>query len=160
MTTSSGTLMLITTFVIGLLLQILPLPELLEWWRPSWLLITVIYWVMALPSRIGIIWAWVMGLILDVSLGTHLGVHGSTFAITAYIVLSLSNRLRLFTLWQQALFVSLLVGFDLVISLWIENFIQYRYRPATYWLPMISSALIWPISFISLRHIRRSFRIQ
>lgn len=160
MVSSSGTLMLITTFIIGLFLEILPLPDIVEWWRPSWMLMTIIYWTMALPSRVGIIWAWIFGLIIDVSLGTHLGVHGCTYAITAYLVLSLSNRLRLFTLWQQSLFVALLVGFDLVVSLWIENFIEYRYRPATYWLPMISSALIWPISFISLRYIRRSFRIQ
>ena len=160
MVSSSGTLMLITTFIIGMFLEILPLPEMLEWWRPSFLLMTVIYWTMALPTRIGIIWAWIAGLIMDVSLGTYLGVHGSTFAISAYIVLSLTNRLRLFTLWQQSLFVALLVGFDLVVSLWIENFIEYRYRPGSYWLPMISSALIWPVSFISLRHIRRTFRIQ
>lgn len=160
MVTSSGTFTLITTVIIGLFLEIIPLPDMLEWWRPSWLLLTVIYWTMALPTRVGIIWAWLMGLILDVSMGTHLGIHGSTFAITAYLVLNLNNRLRQFTLWQQSLFVVLLVGFDLVVSLWLENFIDYRYRPATYWLPMISSALIWPISFISLRHIRRNFRVQ
>ena len=160
MASSSGTLVLVITFIIGLFLEIFPLPEMLEWWRPSWLLMTVIYWIMALPTRVGIVWAWLMGLVLDVSLGTPLGIHGSTFAIAAYLVLTLSNRLRQFTLWQQSLFVALLVGFDLVVSLWIENFIDYRYRPATYWLPMISSALIWPISFISLRHIRRSFRVQ
>jgi rod shape-determining protein MreD len=157
---SSGTLALLMTIAIGLVLQIYPLPESLQWWRPSWLLLTMIYWVMALPNRVGIVSAWLVGLVLDVSMSTHLGVHGATFAICAYIVFSLSNRLRLFTLWQQSLFVGLLVGFDLVVSLWIENFIEYRIRPADYWYPMISSTLVWPISFILLRHARRTFHIR
>lgn len=156
----SGNIALIMTIVMGLVLQIYPLPDSIVWWRPSWLLLTMIYWVMALPNRVGILSAWFVGLILDVSMGTHLGIHGSTFAISAYIVFSLTNRLRLFTLWQQSLMVGLLVGFDLVVSLWIENFIEYRERPHSYWLPMITSTLVWPISFILLRHIRRSFHIR
>ena len=157
---SSGTIALILTIIFGLALQIYPLPESVEWWRPSWLLLTIIYWVMALPSRVGILSAWLVGLVLDVSLGTHLGIHGATFAISAHIVYSLNNRLRLFTLWQQSLFVGLLVGFDLVISIWVENFIEYRIRPLDYWYPIITSTLFWPLSFILLRHIRRSFHIR
>ena len=159
-TASSGTFALVMTFVFGLVLEIYPVPEMLQWWRPSWLLLTMIYWVMALPNRIGIVTAWLVGLILDVSLGNPLGIHGATFAICAYIVFSLNKRLRLFTLWQQSLFVGLLVGFDLVISLWVENFIEFRQRGPEYWFPIISSTLIWPLSFILLRHIRRSFHIR
>ena len=157
---SSGTIALLITVLVGLSLQIFPLPDSLEWWRPSLLLMTMIYWVMALPNRVGIVTCWVIGLVLDVSLGNHLGIHGATFAICAYIVLSLNKRLRLFTLLQQSVFIALLVGFDLVISLWIENFIDYRVRSAAYWLPILSSALVWPISFILLRHIRRSYHIR
>jgi len=161
MTTSfSSYVALFLTFVFGLVLQIYPLPDMLEWWRPSWLLMTLIYWVMVIPNRIGIVTSWIVGLILDVSLGSHLGIHGSTFAITAYIVHSLNKRLILFTVWQQSLFIGLLVGFDLVISLWLENFIQFRPRPDSYWLAMITSTLVWPFSFILLRHIRRSFHIR
>ncbi len=157
---SSGRFALLLTIIFALVLEIYPLPESLQWWRPSWLLMTMIYWVMALPNRVGIVSAWLMGLTLDVSLGNPLGIHGATFAICAYIVFSLNKRLRLFTLWQQSLFVALLVGFDLVLSLWIENFIDFRQRAAAYWFPIISSMLVWPLSFILLRHVRRSFQIR
>jgi len=159
-TNSSGTITLFITILFGLTLQILPMPDSMEWWRPSWLLITMIYWVMALPNRIGIITCWIVGLVFDVSQGNHLGIHGATFAICAYIVFTLNKRLRLFTLWQQSVFIALLVGFDLVVSLWVENFIDYRVRSAAYWLPILSSAIVWPISFILLRHIRRSYHIR
>ena len=159
-TNSSGTITLFITILFGLTLQILPMPDSMEWWRPSWLLITMIYWVMALPNRIGIITCWIVGLVFDVGQGNHLGIHGATFAICAYIVFTLNKRLRLFTLWQQSVFIALLVGFDLVVSLWVENFIDYRVRSAAYWLPILSSAIVWPISFILLRHIRRSYHIR
>ena len=159
-TNSSGTITLIITILFGLALQILPMPDSMEWWRPSWLLITMIYWVMALPNRIGIITCWIVGLVFDVSQRNHLGIHGATFAPCAYIVFTLNKRLRFFTLWQQSVFIALLVGFDLVVSLWVENFIDYRVRSAAYWLPILSSAIVWPISFILLRHIRRSYHIR
>jgi len=156
----NGMLTIIITFIIAIALLLFPLPDYLIWWRPNLVLMVLIYWVMALPHKIGILSAWILGIITDVTLGSVLGVHGISMAIVAYLIFVLSNRLRLFPLWQQALTISLMVGLDLVLSLWIQNFISTQPRYGEYWLPIISSIFIWPLVLFALRYVRRTFHIR
>jgi len=151
---------IIITFIVAIALMLFPLPDYLLWWRPNLVLMVLIYWTMALPHKIGILSAWFLGIIIDVTMGSVLGVHGISMAIVAYIILMLSNRLRLFPLWQQALTISLMIGLDLVLSLWIQNFISTQSRYGEYWLPIISSVFIWPIVLFLLRYIRRTYHVR
>ena len=120
----------------------------------------LIYWTMALPHRIGILTAWFLGIMTDVALGSVLGVHGLSMAVIAYLILVLNRRLRLFPLWKQSFIVGLMVGLDLVISLWLQNFISTQPRHAMYWMPILSSTFFWPWLFILLRDVRRSFHVR
>ncbi|PCJ47833.1 MAG: rod shape-determining protein MreD [Gammaproteobacteria bacterium] len=159
-TTTNASYVIIISFVIATVMMLFPLPDFLIWWRPNWLLMVFIYWIIALPHRIGIVTGWMLGIISDVTLGSVLGVHGLTFALIAYLILIMTNRLRLFPLWKQSAIIALMVAFDLVLSLWIQNFIETQPRPATYWLPIISSAFLWPWIFLILRDIRRNFNVR
>jgi len=79
MTNNSGK----TFFVIGisllmsLVLTILPLPAWASWWRPQWVFLVLIFWMLTLPYRVGLGVAWIMGLIVDLLLGTTLGLHAN-----------------------------------------------------------------------------------
>jgi len=142
-----GISVVIVTFIIAMIMMLLPLPDFLVWWRPNWLLMVLIYWTMALPHRVGILTGWSVGLMTDVALGSVLGVHGLTMAVIAYLIILLTNRLRLFPLWKQSAIIALMVGLDLVMNLWIQNFISMRAHESMYWLPIISSAFFWPWYF-------------
>ncbi len=157
---TNGMFTIIVTFIVAIALMLFPLPEYLLWWRPNLVLMILIYWTMALPHKIGILTGWFLGIITDVTLGFVLGVHGLAMAAIAYIVMVLSHRLRLFPLWQQALTVSLMIGLDLVLSLWIQNFISTQQRFNEYWLPIISSIFIWPLVLFLMRSVRRNFHVR
>ena len=155
-----GMYVIIISFIIAIILLLFPLPDFLVWWRPSWVLMVLIYWTLALPHKIGIFAAWILGIITDVALNSVLGIHGLSMAIVAYLILLLNKRLRLFPLWKQSVIVGLMVGLDLVLSMWIQNFISHQPRDIMYWLPILSSIFFWPWLFILLRDIRRNFQIR
>lgn len=158
--TSNGTTTIVISFVIAIIMMLFPLPDFLIWWRPNWILMVLIYWTMALPHRIGILTGCLLGIITDVVLGSVLGVHGLSMAIIAYLIFILTNRLRLFPLWKQSVIVGLMVGLDLVLSLWIQNFISTQPRQPMYWLPILSSTFFWPWIFLLLRDLRRNFNVR
>ncbi len=160
LSTTRGMFVVTISFIIAIGLLLFPLPDFLLWWRPNWVLMVLIYWTMALPHRVGIITGWVLGIITDVALGSVLGVHGLSMAFIAYVILMICKRLRLFPFWKQALIVGLMIGLDLVLSLWLQNFISTQPRHSSYWLPIISSIIIWPWLFIVLRDIRRYFLVR
>ena len=116
---SAGGGVVVVSFIIALLLTILPLPDWAAPYRPDWVLLVLIYWCMALPERIGVGTGWVMGLLLDVINGVLLGLHALAFSVVAYLAMLLHRRIRVFPLWQQALTVLILVGFSQLLVLWV-----------------------------------------
>nr|MBP8221035.1 rod shape-determining protein MreD [Aeromonadaceae bacterium] len=88
------------TILLALLLSILPMPALLDTYRPDWVALVVLYWVIALPHRVNIGTAWVAGLLLDILLGSTLGVRALSMAIMAYVAAMQFQKIRNFSVWQ------------------------------------------------------------
>ncbi|MBI2381588.1 MAG: rod shape-determining protein MreD [Gammaproteobacteria bacterium] len=155
-----GGLVVFLSVVLAMMLDILPLPMALEDLRPEWLSLTLIYWVMVMPHRIGVGKAWLAGLFMDALTGTLLGLHALVMAALAYIVTLLHNRLKLFPRWQQAVSVLMLTGLSLLLLLWLRNIVQVTPRPWTYWLPALTSACVWPAIYHALRVVQGYYRVQ
>lgn len=160
----NGTHWVIISFLFALVLTVLPLPTLLNQARPAFVLLTLIYWVLALPHRYGIFAAFTVGLALDVitgsGVGNMLGLHALLLSLVAYICIKQYSRVRMFTRPMQAAFVLLLVGLVLLLKLWIENSVRPVSIRASYWLPALTSGLLWFLWFPLLRGIRRRLQIS
>lgn len=154
-----GGLVIFLSIVVAMMLDIVPLPEAVAELRPEWLSLTLIYWVMALPHRVGVGKAWLAGLFMDALTGTLLGLHALVMAVLAYLTALLHNRLRMFPRWQQALTVLMLTGLTLLLFLWLRNIVQMTPRPWTYWLPALTSACLWPALYHGLRMLSAYYRV-
>lgn len=147
------------SFLVAILLSIFPIPTWTLWFRPEWVLLVLVYWIVALPNRIGIGSAWVLGLFLDVLNGTTLGEHAVGFVIVAYLAAKSYRQMRLFPWWQQMLTISVfMLIYQLVIFL-IQGIIGQVPKTVLYWLPTITSMLLWPWIFVVLRNIRRRYQM-
>lgn len=155
-----GGVTILLTFLVALLLQIVALPEWAQSIRPDWVTLVLIYWCIALPERVGVTIGWLAGLMLDVAHGTLLGQNALTLAIVAFLAIRLHQRLRLFPLWQQAVSALLLVALHLMLVLWIKGAIGQSSETWAYWLPAVTSMLVWPPTFIILRGLRRGYRVR
>jgi rod shape-determining protein MreD len=159
----AGLLVIAVSFVVAMVLAIVPLPDSvpieLGYLRPQWVVLVLIYWVIALPGRVGILVAWSIGLIVDVLLGSLLGQHGVAFILVAYIASSLYQRLRMFSLWQQSMIVFAIVGLSQLINFWIESIVGIGDWNLWYLLSSVVSALLWPSVFLLLRYLRRQFNL-
>jgi rod shape-determining protein MreD len=130
-------------------------------YRPEWVPMVLIYWVMALPYRIGIGSAWFVGLILDILEGSILGLNAMALVIIAYVTLSLHLRMRMFSSLQQAGLVLVLVGLNLMLSHWLQIITaQTITSNMMFLMAAITSAVIWPSLFQLLRQTRRSFNVH
>lgn len=151
---------ILLTFFIAYLLAIVPFPDWAMYFRPEWVALVLIYWVMALPYRIGIGCAFVVGIMLDVLEGTVLGLNALALVILAYITLSLHQRLRMFSSLQQSGLIFALVGLNLIICHWLQLAAGQTISSSMLFLmAAVTSAVIWPVMFQLLRQLRRSFRV-
>ena len=148
------------SLLVALVLMILPLPDGVQLYRPNWVALALIYWSMALPKRVGLWFAFFTGIILDTSQGTLLGQHAMALTIVAFLTLRFHQRVRLFPIWQQALTVLVLLVLHQLLALWVSRFIGRPPPPWYYWTPSLTSMMLWPLVYVTLRSLRRGFRVS
>jgi rod shape-determining protein MreD len=132
----------------------------LEPFRPDWLAMVLIYWALALPHRTNVGTAWVAGLLLDVLLGSTLGVRAMAMAITTYLAAFQFQKIRNFSLWQQALIIGLLSLVGKITMFWAEHLFSRASLNFAYFWSTLTTMLIWPWIFLVLRKVRRRFNIK
>ena len=133
------------TFSGAFLFSILALPNAVAYMRPEWVAMIVVYWVIKSPAKVGVVVAWLSGLVLDILEGNLLGVNALSLAVVAYLVLTMHQRIKLFPLIQQSFTVFLVVGIHLMIGHFIRNVVDDPVSGMTYLIPALSSAIIWPV---------------
>lgn len=151
---AQGRIILILTIIAAMVLALLPMPDPLQSFRPEWVVMTILYWAMALPERVGIGYAWVVGLLMDVIMGGTLGIIAFSYALVTYIVLNFHLQLRQYPRWQQALIIM-----SLVLLVYI---IKVIFSPAGWnvWISAVVSTLVWPMIYATLRKIRLVFGVR
>ena len=158
---SHATWVILLSFIAAAFLAMLPMPDWMDPWRPEWVPLALIYWVMALPHRVGLFSAWILGFFMDVLEGTLLGLNALALALVAYMAMSLYQRLRMFTMLQQCLTVFILVGIHQLLSFWVLTATDRTTAPNLMFMASaLASAVVWPFVFVTLRHLRRSFRVH
>ena len=153
-------IIIIFTLLIALMASIMPMPLSADAFRPDWVLIVLMYWSMALPGRVNIITAWVMGFLLDVLLGSVLGVHAAAMAISIYIIVRNYQKIRNFSIWQQALITGVIAALYHLIVFWLQRFLIDVVFLTSYLYPVITTIILWPWVFYLLRKVRRNFSIK
>jgi rod shape-determining protein MreD len=148
------------SFLIALMLSVMPLPDNLQWWRPEWVLLILLYWIVAFPDRIGIGTAWVVGLLLDVLEGNLLGMNAFSLTVVAYVAQLSYQRIQMFAWPQQVLTVFFLVALNQLIGHWIKGVLGVSVQTLMFLLPAIVSALLWPWVFVILRGIKRRYHVH
>ena len=154
---SKGALIIVMSLMMAMLMNVMPLPDVLTLFRPDWVALVLIYWVMALPNRVGVFSGWIVGLFVDVLDGTLFGINALSFAIIAYLIQMIYHRLRLFPRWKQAVNVAVVIGIHKMVVMGLSSLIYPISINFTYWFSLIGSLVFWPWVFILLRDIRRKF---
>lgn len=151
---------IVLTIIGAMCLKIVPWPGFLTSTNPDWVLLVLIYWAIAVPERVGIFNAWTVGLLVDVLTGRAFGQYALAYTLVIYCCLVLHKRLRQFPLPQQGLFVFLCLMFSQILVFWLKN-IQYPAQlHTTFWLPVFTGTLCWPLVYIALRRVRLSRRVK
>ena len=140
-------------------LTIVQLPVWMFYFRPDWIALIVVYWVLALPNRLGVMFGFMHGLLLDLLLIKLLGLNALGLSILAFTVSRTYMQMRMFPIWQQALLVGFLIAVMKLIVAWIATWISDFQITHFYFYSILADIIVWPFLYIILRDIRRSLSL-
>ena len=152
-TNKSSALAYWLTVITAMALRIAPWPFAIAVSAPDWVLLTLIYWVLATPEEASVGKAWFVGLLVDVLTGQLLGQYALTYAFSIFLCGKQHKRTRTFTIIQQSLAVVAIILLAQILVFWIEH-INHQLMPLYFWLPVLTSGLMWPMVYIVLSKIR------
>jgi len=160
LTRPHGGIVILTTFVLAMILTIVPLPDSVVRLRPDWVGLTLIFWCLTLPYRVSVGSGFVAGLLLDVLTGTLLGQHALALSLVAYVCVRLHARIRAYPVWQQMLTVLVLLMLHQLVVLWVDRTIGRPGQGFGYWLPSLIGMFLWPLVYRWLHSVQRAFSVQ
>lgn len=138
----------------ALALTIVPLPDLLQPFRPPWVAMAIIYWAMMWPRLCGILTAFIAGLALDLLCGSLLGQHALALSVVCYLTLRFHLQIRIFPLWQLTVTAFLLMAVDTFLVFWADGIAGYPTGGAARWTQVLAGGLLWPPVMATLDNLR------
>ena len=144
----------IASLLVALVLEVLPLPDFIALWRPPFLALTIIYWCMMWPNKIGIITAFFCGLALDVLYGSLLGQNALTLSLISFLTFRFHLQIRIFPLLQLTASIFALLAINAFLQLWIDGIAGLAPAGFSRALPVITGTLVWPFVMSALDRLR------
>lgn len=87
------------SILFALLANLLPVGR--AWWMPDMLALVVVFWNIHQPRRVGVVAAFIGGVLMDVHQGALLGQHALAYTLLGYASVTLHRRLLWFGLGAQ-----------------------------------------------------------
>lgn len=147
-------------FIVAFVLEIMPWPVGFQGFRPTWVVLVLLYWAMALPDKVSVGTAFVAGIVWDLVLGSILGIHALVLSIAIYFVTKHHLILRNLSLWLQSLLVMLYIIAIRFMIFMIELLLNSADFNPQQVAGAVLSGVLWPWVFLLMRQIRRQLRLH
>ena len=137
------------TFLLSLLgaytLHFYPLRGDAVHWRPLLVFLVTVYWLLREPHRLGLGFAWLAGLGLDILAGGILGQRALALLICAYLLELAGERLRHFSLWHQLLVVIPLAAIYQLVVIVVYLLAGKDADSWRMFYPLLTTVPLWPL---------------
>lgn len=146
------------SFLFAAVLELIVLPDSFQSYRPEWVSLILIYWLLRYPEKVGLVNAVILGLVMDVMSGATLGTYVLGYSVSTYLVLSMHKRLKMFPVPQQSAVIFFLVGIQLMIVYLLSMVLQGYDSGLSYLWQAFTSAIAWPLVLILTDRLALSLR--
>ena len=117
---------------------------------PDLLALVLVFWAVHQPRRVGIVLAFVFGVVMDVHQGAILGQHALAYTLMSFGAVAMHRRLLWFELPAQTLQVLPLFVLAQVTMLVVGLAAGGMFPGWSMWLAPVFQALLWPVATLLL----------
>jgi rod shape-determining protein MreD len=112
---------------------------------PDMVAVVLVFWNAFLPTRVGLLIAWLLGLVMDVHSGSLLGQHALAYSILSYGAISLHRRLLWYSTFSQTIQIVPLFAVSMIIISLIRYLADGGLAPWWYFSRPLFDGFAWVI---------------
>ncbi|MDN3918946.1 rod shape-determining protein MreD [Roseateles violae] len=136
------------TLLLALMVDMVPIGRLAA--MPDLLAVVLVFWGVHQPRRVGVVWAFIFGLLVDVHHGSLLGQHALSYSVLSFGAIMMHRRLPWFSLPAQAMQVLPLFFVAHVVALLVRLAVGGMWPGWSLLLAPLFEALLWPLATLLL----------
>jgi rod shape-determining protein MreD len=140
-----------STLIAATILNMLPWGGAVFWFRPDFVALAILYWVIHQPHRVGFTIAFILGLLMDVADGALLGQHALAYSILVYGGILFHRRVRMFSPVAQIVHVIPLLLVNDVVILGIRLLAGADFPGYRFFIGSFVGGALWPFLSMLLR---------
>ncbi len=153
-------LFFLLTILLAMILTIIPLPSSMLCWRPSWVLLVIVFWFCVAPEMVGLTCFWCIGLFQDLLMSTPLGMHAVIYVVVGFCLSRMSSRLSQYPQWQQLTVIFIISMFQVLFTYVSMNMANQPIRIMVLLPVMMVNCLVWHWLFKAMYVVwRRRLRL-
>ena len=136
------------TLIVALMIDMVPAGRMAA--MPDVLAVVLVFWGVHQPRRVGVLWAFIFGLAIDVHDGALLGQHALAYSGLSFGAITLHRRLTWFPLFAQAVQVLPLFFGAHALALIVRMIIGGMWPGWGVLLAPVFEAALWPVASVLL----------
>jgi rod shape-determining protein MreD len=153
----SSRFIIFSTIALSMCLSVAPFGNGLSLAAPQWVLLTLLYWSISAPNKVSIGTSWVTGIFFDVLTNASIGHNALVFSLAAYVGVIVYYRIKHYPIWLQTCYIFVFLFIIQLINIFLIKMTTGLSHSGLYWLPVLTSALCWPLLYSSLKNTQHSF---
>lgn len=145
---------IIISVILASVLVVYPLSYEFSGWRPLFMMMVTLFWVLCQPTWCGIWFAFCTGIFADLLVDAPLGMNTLIFVFIAFFSRLLTRERRILTFGNLWIIASIAISMNLFF-VWIAQVMSgVHFSFARHWQPVLTSILVWPIIYYLLKKWR------
>lgn len=145
---------IIISVIVASALVVYPLSYSVSGWRPQFMLMVMLFWVLCQPTWCGVWFAFSTGIFLDLLMDAPLGLNALSFIIVAFMARFLTRERRILTFGNLWVITTLALIAHLMITFFAQVLSGEHFSIPRHWLPLLTSVVIYPVIYYLLRKWR------
>lgn len=142
---------IVLTLMMALIVNLLPWSGLALAIKPDFVALTLLYWCIHQPRKVGFVVAFLFGVVMDIADGSLLGQHALAYSVLAYAGIVLHRRVLGFSMRHQVLHVIPLLLLNDIIVLAIRAMAGSDFPGWLYFFGSLLGGILWPLLSWMLR---------
>ncbi|MCF9034322.1 rod shape-determining protein MreD [Acinetobacter nectaris] len=145
---------IILSVVVASVITVYPVSYDVAAWRPAMMMMVMLFWVLCQPSWCGVWFAFTMGIFTDLLIDAPLGQNALVYILISFAARYFVREKRILTFLNLWIIAILTITIYILLISVAQIMANVDYSLIRCWQPLISSTLVWPILYYSLKKWR------
>ena len=145
---------IIISIVLSSVFMVYPVSYELSAWRPLFMLLVMIFWILCQPAWCGVWFAFALGLFTDLLMELPLGVSALSYTMLGFAARYFTRDKRIMTFSNLWTITAIIVFVHLVLLWLLLIMLGEEVQIVRHWQPFVISVLIWPLIYSGLKKWR------